>query len=104
MSVNYEMLIMKRRKDDEKSVVVSSCSRHTKINDPLLFADANVEVLGWSRLPLFRQTITSRGQETFMLLEGETQVALHPGKITLSFHTAQPASPTQPSEGGSLLR
>ncbi|PVD32717.1 hypothetical protein C0Q70_08162 [Pomacea canaliculata] len=60
--------------------------------------DANVEVLGWSRLPLFRQTITSRGQETFMLLEGETQVALHPGKITLSFHTAQPASPTQPSE------
>ena len=56
--------------------------------------------LGWSRLPLFRGGAEGyMTVESFVLLEGDTWVALHPGDVPDSLITTMPATPTQPPEG-----
>jgi len=60
----------------------------------------NLLPLGWSRVPLFRGGAEGyTAVETFVLLEGETWVALHPGDIPDSLITTQPSTPTETPEG-----
>ena len=59
--------------------------------------------MGWSRVPLFRGGAEGyTAVETFVLLEGDTWVALHPGDIPDSFTTTQPATPSETQEGEML--
>ena len=71
--------------------------RHT---ETFTITGMNLLPLGWSRVPLFRGGAEGyTAVETFVLLEGETWVALHPGDIPDSLITTQPSTPTETPEG-----